>query len=267
LPELAGKVAVITGGAGAFGMGLARAFLDEQLKVVLADIDEAALERAVASFGPDAEVLAVHSDVTDPQSMERLRDASFERFDTVHLLCNNAMAGGGGSLAEPIDVALWERVMAGCVYSVFHGLNAFLPRMLEQGEGHIVNTGSRQGLVPSWTFGAYPAAKAAMIAVTEMLHAEFTERKLPVSVTLLTPGGIRTPGLAAAVDGAPDEAQRQDRAARLEAAVDPEDLGRLVVRAIKDGALYVNSHRETLEWLQQRVDRMVADADRVGTLR
>jgi NAD(P)-dependent dehydrogenase (short-subunit alcohol dehydrogenase family) len=141
LPELAGKVAVITGGAGAFGMGLARAFLDEQLKVVLADIDEAALERAVAALGPDAEVLAVHADVTDPQSMERLRDAAFERFGTVHVLCNNAMAGGGGSLAEPIDVALWERVMAGCVYSVFHGLNAFLPRMLEQGEGHIVNTG------------------------------------------------------------------------------------------------------------------------------
>jgi NAD(P)-dependent dehydrogenase (short-subunit alcohol dehydrogenase family) len=270
MDELAGKVALITGGAGGLGMGLAQAFVDERMSVVIADINEEGLERALDVFsGSGAEVIAVHADITDGDSMLRLRSAAYDRFGTVHVLCNNAMVGGGGPLAEPIDVGTWESVMAGCVYHVLHGLNAFLPRMIEQGSGHIVNTASRQGLVPSWTLGAYPAAKAALISLSEMLHDEFLEQRLPVGVTVLTPGGIRTAGLVSTVAATAhgDPVQHALLAPRLAAAVEPLDLGRLVVRAIKLGTFYVNSHRETLTWLQQRVDRMVADADRLGTLR
>jgi NAD(P)-dependent dehydrogenase (short-subunit alcohol dehydrogenase family) len=270
MDDLAGKVAVITGGAGALGLGLARVFAAEGMRIVLADIDAPALDRAVGSLGgSEVEVLGVVTDVADPDAVVRLRDATFERFGTAHVLCNNAMAGGGGPLCEPIDVARWHVVMDVSLFPVLHGLNAFLPRMLEQGCGHIVNTASRQGLVPTWIFGAYPAAKAAMISLSEMLHQEIVERGAPVGVTVLTPGGIRTPGLIAAAEdaertGSPHHA---DLASRVAIAVEPDDLARLVVRAIKANVFYVNSHRETLEWMQARVDRMIADADDLGTLR
>ena len=162
--------------------------------------------------------------------------------------------------------------MAATVYSVLHGLNAFLPRMLDRDEGHVINTASRQGLVPSPALGAYPPAKAAVISLSEMLRAELAERGSSVGVTVLTPGGVRTEGILASLamhesGQRNDPAMREFLASRVAAAVEPVDLGRLVVRAIRTKTLYVNTHRETLEWLQERVDRMVSDASKTGTLR
>jgi NAD(P)-dependent dehydrogenase (short-subunit alcohol dehydrogenase family) len=269
MDTLAGKVAVITGGARGVGLGLAKAFTEQDLRVVLSDIDQNALDQAVMTLPGSIGVLA---DVSDADAISRLRDEAFAQFGTVHVLCNNATGGGGGPFCEPIDVAVWETAMAATVYSVLHGLNAFLPRMLAQGEGHVVNTASRQGLVASPILGAYPPAKSAVIALSEMLHAELAERGSPVGVTVLTPGGVKTEGILSSLalheSGQRDDpAMRDFLASRVAAAVDPVDLGRLVVRAIQRNALYVNTHRETLEWLQERVDRMVADADKIGTLR
>jgi NAD(P)-dependent dehydrogenase (short-subunit alcohol dehydrogenase family) len=271
--DLHGKVAVVTGGARGLGLGLARAFSELEMGIVLADIDEATLERAVASLrGGGVEVIGVPTDATDADAIARLRDAAYERFGAVHVLCNNAGGGGGGGLSEPIDVSSWQFSMAICVYSVLYGLNAFLPGMLEQGEGHVVNTASRQGLVPTPILGAYPPAKSAVVALSEMLHAELAERQAPIGVTVLTPGGVRTEAIMASLEahrrGEHDNpAMLEFLTSRVADAVEPIELGRLVVRAIQEGALYVNTHRETLEWLQARVDRMVADADRIGTLR
>jgi NAD(P)-dependent dehydrogenase (short-subunit alcohol dehydrogenase family) len=273
MDTLSGKVAVITGGARGVGLGLARAFAEQGMRLVLADIDEANLKDAVAALhASGAEAIGVPADVSDAAAVDHLRDQAYARFGTVHVLCNNATGGGGGPFCEPIDVAVWETGMAATVYSVLHGLNAFLPRMLAQGEGHIVNTASRQGLVPSPILGVYPPAKAAVITLTEMLQAELAERGTPVGATVLTPGGVRTEGILSSLalyeSGQRDDpAMHEFLASRVAAAVDPLDLGRLVVRAIQTGALYVNTHRETLEWLQARVDRMGADAARVGTLR
>lgn len=273
MENLTGKVAVITGGARGVGLGLARAFAERGMRLVLADINEVALKDAVAALGgSEAEVIGVPVDVSDAASIDRLRDEALDRFGTVHVLCNNATGGGGGPFCEPIDVAVWETAMAATVYSVLHGLNAFLPRMLAQEEGHIVNTASRQGFVPSPILGAYPPAKAAVIALSEMLHAELAERGTPVGVTVLTPGGVRTEGILGSLamheSGERDDpAMREFLASRVAAAVDPVDLGRLVVRAIQARALYVNTHQETLTWLQERVNRMVANAERIGTLR
>ena len=273
MDELAGRVAVVTGGARGVGLGLARAFAEQGMRLVLADIDEAAVRDAVATLrASGAEAIGVPVDVSDASAVARLRDEAVDRFGPVDVLCNNAGGGGGGPFCEPIDVAAWESAMATTVYSVLHGLNAFLPLMLERDEGHIVNTASRQGLVASPALGAYPPAKAAVITLSEMLHAELAERGSSVGVTVLTPGGVRTEGILASLalhetGQRDDPAMREFLAARVAAAVDPVDLGRLVVRAIRTRARYVNTHRETLQWLQERVDRMVADADRTGTLR
>ena len=273
MDDLAGRVALVTGGARGVGLGLAKAFAEQGMRLVLADIDQAALRDAGATLrASGAEVLGVAADVSDPSAVALLRDQAFDRFGRVDVLCNTAAGGGGGPLCEPIDVAAWESAMAATVYPVLHGLNAFLPQMLDRDDGHIINTASRQGLVPSPALGAYPPAKAAVITLSEMLRAELAERGSSVGVTVLTPGGVRTEGILASL-ALHETGQRNDPAmyeflaSRVAAAVEPVDLGRLVVQAIRTKALYVNTHRETLEWLQERVDRMVSDADKTGTLR
>jgi NAD(P)-dependent dehydrogenase (short-subunit alcohol dehydrogenase family) len=273
MDNLIGKTAVVTGGAQGVGFGLARALAEAGMHVVLCDVDEATLERSVASLlASGTEAIGLTADVSDPEQIERVRDAAFERFETVHVLCNNVGIGGRESFLDPIDVAAWEHVFSVSLYSVLRGLNAFLPRMLEQGEGHVVNTASRQGLVASPLFGAYAPAKAGVIALSEMLHAELSDRGAPVGVTVLTPGGVRSESILATLaqyeSGEKDDPEMLEfLRTRVAAAVEPIELGRLTVEAIRSGALYVNTHRETLEWLRERVNRMVADADRVGTAR
>jgi NAD(P)-dependent dehydrogenase (short-subunit alcohol dehydrogenase family) len=269
---LSGKVAVVTGGANGLGFGLAQALAEASMRLVLADISPR-LDEAVATLtASGADAIGVHTDVAEADALARLRDEAFDRFGTVHVLCNNAGIGATSPLCEPIDLAVWERVIAVDLYSILHGLNAFLPRMLEQGEGHIVNTSSRQGLVATTGLGPYPPAKHASVALSEMLRGELAAIGAPVGVTVLTPGGVRTEGIMAALarherGEEADAAMHAFLASRVAAAVDPIEVGRLVVRAIRDDVLYVNTHRETLEWLQQRVDRMVADADQLGLLR
>jgi NAD(P)-dependent dehydrogenase (short-subunit alcohol dehydrogenase family) len=272
--DLAGKVAVVTGGARGLGYGLVGAFAESGMRIVIADFDEAALGPAVESVrSTGAEAVGVVADVTDAASVERLRDEAFQRFGTVHVLCNNAAtAKPQPSLCEPIDVGLWQFTMTSCVYSVLHGLNAFLPRMLEQGDGHIVNTASRVGLVANPILGAYSPAKAAVVSLSEMLHRDLSGRGSPVGVTVLTPGGVKTPALLDALAAhergdVDDREMRELLAARVADAVEPIDVGRLVVRAIQTDTFYVNTHRDTLDWLAQRSSDIVADADRIGTIR
>jgi NAD(P)-dependent dehydrogenase (short-subunit alcohol dehydrogenase family) len=271
--ELSGKVAVVTGAAQGIGLGLARAFAEEGMRVVLSDVNVSALEDAVASVRDSgAEAIGVVADITDEQAIGRLRDATLEHFGGAHVLCNNGGPASTPRLDEPIDVDAWRDVMEMLVYSVLHGINAFLPHFLEQGEGHIVNTSSRSGLVPVPVLGAYSPAKSAVLLLSEVLHANLAEAGSPVGVTVLTPGFVRTERTAAALTDS-EETGRTDPALvewltdRMKTAVDPIDVGRLAVRAIKQRALYANTHRETLTWVQERVDKMVADADRVGTIR
>jgi NAD(P)-dependent dehydrogenase (short-subunit alcohol dehydrogenase family) len=269
---LTSKVGVVTGGANGLGFGLAQAFGEERMRLVLADIDTEQLATAVERLrGAGVEVIGVPTDVADAAALERLRDATFERFGTAHVLCNNAGIGARGPLTEPIEIPMWRHVFDVDFYSILHGIHAFLPRMLQQGEGHIVNTSSRQGLVASPLMGPYAPAKHASVALTEMLHTELAEIGSPVGATVLTPGGVLTTSLVTAHQRhergeETDPVMREFLATRVARAVEPLAVGRLVVRAIRARALYVNTHRETLDWLRARVDRMVADADALGTL-
>jgi NAD(P)-dependent dehydrogenase (short-subunit alcohol dehydrogenase family) len=268
-----GKVVVVTGGANGLGFGLAEAFAEEGAKVVLADVDGERLEVSVGVLRDrGVEAIGVSTDVADARAVERMRDATFEAFGTAHVLCNNAGIGARSLLTEPIDVEPWRRVFDVDVFAILHGMNAFLPRMLEQGEGHIVNTSSRQGLVAAPHLGPYPPAKHASVALTEMLAAELAELGSPVGATVLTPGGVLTGPILEAhrrhQDGEADDPVMKDfLATRVALAVEPIEVGRLVVRAVRERRLYVNTHRETIDWLRARVDRMAADADALGTLR
>jgi NAD(P)-dependent dehydrogenase (short-subunit alcohol dehydrogenase family) len=273
MDELAGKVAVVTGGANGIGFGMAQAFADEGMRIVLADTDIERLEAArTVLTDKGADVLAVPTDVSDATAVQYLRDAAFERFGTAHVLCNNVGIGANGPLVEPIDLSTWHRVLDINFFSALHGIDAFLPRLLEQGEGHIVNTSSRQGLISSPHLGPYPPSKFALVALTEMLHAELAALGTAVSASLLTPGGVLTGQMLQARDSLArgeitNPATKAFLTSRLADSVDPYDVGRLVVRAIRGGHLYINTHRETVDWMRERIDRIAADCDSLGTLR
>jgi len=148
--ELAGKTAFVTGGASGIGLGLGRAFVEAGMKVMLADIEKDALSAAVNSlhnFGPD--VRGVICDVTDPGSVERAADASYEAFGQVHVVCNNAgVAGGGGIDDIPLDD--WRWVLDVNLMGVLHGIRTFLPHIRAHGEGATSSTPPRW---PAWSAG------------------------------------------------------------------------------------------------------------------
>lgn len=188
---IAGKVAVVTGAASGIGLALAERLARNGLGVVMADVERDRLGEAAATVAAQgAEVLAVPTDVSDEQAVQHLADAAYERFGAVHLVCNNAgVAAKTDSWFGPLSG--WQWVMGVNFWGVVHGVRAFLPRLVGQGGGHIVNTASVAGLLPG--FGAsYDASKHAVVALTEDLYRAMTIAGLPVGVSVLCPGWVRT---------------------------------------------------------------------------
>jgi len=190
--ELApGKVAVVTGAASGIGLALAQRFAASGLHVVLADVDEAALAVAAEQIRrPGVDTLAVPTDVSDEAAVVALAVATRQRFGAVHVVCNNA---GVSSRSDPWfgPSEPWRWVLGVNLWGVIHGVRAFLPALLEQGEGHIVNTASIAGLLPG--FGpSYDASKHAVVALTEDLYTTLRSMDLPIGVSVLCPGWVRT---------------------------------------------------------------------------
>ncbi|WP_274556771.1 SDR family NAD(P)-dependent oxidoreductase [Streptomyces spiramyceticus] len=187
-----GQVAVVTGAASGIGLAMARRFAAEGLKVVLADVEEAALEKAAAGLREEgAQVLAHAVDVSERASVVALADAAYDTFGAVHVLCNNAGVGSGAEGRmwehEPND---WKWAFAVNVWGVFHGIQAFLPRMIAGGEpGHVVNTSSADGgIAPLPTASVYAVTKAAVVTMTESLYAHLKAEGVPVGASVLFPG-------------------------------------------------------------------------------
>lgn len=199
MEDLAGRVAVVTGGAGGIGRAMVERFLHEGMQVVIADVEEPVLAAAVEELDTAhaGHVLGVRTDVADYASVEALRDAALERFGAVHVLCNNAGVGSGsdGRMWEH-DLADWSWAFAVNVTGVVHGINAFVPAMIEQGTpGHVINTSSHNGgLYPLASTAIYSATKSAVVTITEVLWAQLREVGSAVSASVLFPSG-RTPGL------------------------------------------------------------------------
>ncbi len=155
--EFRGKTAFITGGASGIGFALAQAFANAGMKIMLADVEAAALERAVNSLqATGADVRGVDCDVADAASVDRAARATFDAFGKVHVLCNNAGVAAAGGI-DMISLDNWRWVIDVNLLGVVHGVRAFLPQMCSHGEGgHIVNTASMAGMnagsgsVPTW---------------------------------------------------------------------------------------------------------------------
>lgn len=186
-----GKVAVVTGAGSGIGFALAQRFARCGLDVVLADVEQSALESAeqkIADFG--VKTLAIPTDVSDEAAVQALAAAAVDRFGSVHVVCNNA---GVESSSDPWfgPTSAWQWVLGVNMWGVIHGIRAFLPIMLGQGGGHIVNTASIAGLYPGFA-PSYDASKHAVVAISESLHRSMTLAGLPIGVSVLCPGWVRT---------------------------------------------------------------------------
>jgi len=184
------RVAVITGGASGIGLGLASKLAKEGMRIVLADIESSALERACDSLrSSGADVLGVQCDVSDRAQVEALAITAYEHFGNVHFLANNAGVVSRHKAWEAPDD--WDWVLGIDLMGVIYGVQSFVPRMLASGEpGHIMNTASTAGLLAFPGIASYNVAKRGVVALSETLHHEFAKTALSVSV--LCPGIVDT---------------------------------------------------------------------------
>ncbi len=196
MDEFAGRVAVITGAASGIGRGMAGRFGEAGMKLVLADIEREPLaiaERELLVSG--AEVRAAQTDVSSLASVEALADAAYDRFGAVHVLCNNAGVSGGGGGGEGVWAASandWAWTLGVNLMGVVHGLQAFVPRMIEGGDpGHIVNTSSVLGL-STGPGSVYGVSKHAVTRLTEGLYYDLQNNGAPIGASVLCPGMIAT---------------------------------------------------------------------------
>ncbi|MFC8966127.1 SDR family NAD(P)-dependent oxidoreductase [Streptomyces sp. NPDC057094] len=188
----AGQVAVVTGAASGIGLAMARRFAAEGLKVVLADVEEGALGKAAAELREDgADVHARVVDVGERSEVVALAEDAYSTYGAVHVLCNNAGVGSGaeGRMWEH-DPNDWKWAFAVNVWGVFHGIQAFVPRMIAAGEpGHVVNTSSGDGgIAPLPTASVYAVTKAAVVTMTESLYAHLKAEHARVGASVLFPG-------------------------------------------------------------------------------
>ena len=259
MQDLEGKVAVVTGGASGIGRGLVERFLAEGMRVVIADVEVAALESTIADLDQPDHTVAVPTDVSDEASVQALADASFERFGAVHVLCNNAGVSTFGR-SWKFRTEDWAWVLGVNLWGVIHGIRAFLPRMIEQGEGHVVNTSSMVGVSTQSGLAPYSASKHAVVAYSEALDLELRDVGSGVSVSVLCPGFVRT-RIGESERNRPDRREASGIGGTvsglLDAGISPADAASLVVNAIRDDQFWIFTHPEMLEAVELRTRTML----------
>jgi NAD(P)-dependent dehydrogenase (short-subunit alcohol dehydrogenase family) len=265
--DLEGKVAVVTGGASGIGKGIAEALKNEGVELVIADIEDGALQRTAEELG----ATGIQTDVSSAESVGALATEVVERFGTAHVLVNNAGIGPMGRIAD-LTLDDWKWMVGVNLWGVIHGIHAFLPILKSNEEGgHIVNTSSMAGLVGMPGLGSYTLTKYGVLGLTEVLAKELEEDGSKVGATVLCPGTIHTN------IGTSSRNRPNDTAGGLHdvdisqegSEVDmsgvrwmiPIEVGTIVVDCIRSGELYALTHPD---WWDMVEPRFVAIASAFG---
>ena len=265
--DLEGKVAVVTGGASGIGRGIAEALKNQGVELVIADIEDGALQRTAKELG----ATGIQTDVSSADSVGALATEVVERFGTAHVLVNNAGIGPMGRIAD-LTLDDWKWMVGVNLWGVIHGIHAFLPILKSNEEGgHIVNTSSMAGLVGMPGLGSYTLTKYGVLGLTEVLAKELEEDGSKVGATVLCPGTIHT-NIGTSSRNRPDgnagglhDVDISQEGSEVDMSgvrwMIPIEVGTIVVDCIKSGELYALTHPD---WWDMVEPRFVAIASAFG---
>jgi len=247
--ELKNKVVVITGGTGGIGRAMAKAFLAEGAKaVMLADLNADAVAAAAREIGCDG----MACDVTQEAQIQALVKTTEERHGPIDLFCSNAGAGGPGVLTDA-DNAVWQKQWELHVMAHLYAARAVLPSMIARGQGYLLNTASAAGLLAALGTGPYTVTKAAAVKLAEFLSITHGDDGIKVSV--LCPQGVNTA-----------MAPKRLGDGQTDGIIEPEQLARTVVEALRDERFYVLPHPEVEEYVRRKgndIDRWLGGMRRL----
>ena len=269
MTDVAGRTAFITGGANGIGLGIARAFAGAGAKLALVDLDNEALDRAKAELSARTPTEVFQLDVRDRDAYARVADAAEAALGPVSLLVNNAGVAGGAA-AVKMTYDLWDWGIGVNLQGVINGVQTFLPRMAERGGGgQIVNTASGAGLVAAGSGVLYHTAKFAVVGMTEALRPELAA--LGIGCTVLCPGPVATdiiarthrlqprrgePAASASEHEGGDERIRR-MTEWLARGVPPDDVGRMVLEAVRENRLYIHTDRAVYALIEARTKALL----------
>ena len=275
MQDFKGRTAVITGAGSGFGLELARIAAREGMNLVLADVQQDALDRAAAELqAQGAPVLAFRLDVSRAAEVEALGAAVLPRFGAPHRVFNNAGVGGGGLIWEH-SVRDWDWVLGVNVMGVAHGVRVFTPMMLEAAArdpgyaGHIVNTASMAGLLNAPNMGVYNVSKHAVVALSETLYQDLRLVTEQIGASVLCPFFVPT-GITRSNRNRPAEMQAgtpptrsqlvaqamSDKAVGSGKVTAPQ-IAQFVIDAVREGRFYIYSHPRALRSVQTRMEDIV----------
>jgi NAD(P)-dependent dehydrogenase (short-subunit alcohol dehydrogenase family) len=263
-----GQVAVVTGGGSGIGLALAEAFAARGLLVVIGDLSgPAAMDAADRLRASGGEALGVEVDVRDAAAVDSLAQACIERFGRVDVVCNNAGVIGPEAPMWEQDLRVWQWMVDVVLLGVVHGIRAFVPLLVAQGSGHVLNTASAGGLSPLPGMAPYGVAKAGVVALTDTLRSEFRRYAPGVGATALCPGHVQTNlvenSLAAGPSGVVQsfgagpvsDAAQTGRFASLTAA----EVASAAIEGIERNRAHVITHPDAGPQIRRHVDRLLVD--------
>ena len=273
MEQLTGKVAVITGGASGIGLATAKALASKGAHLVLADIEAEALEKAATELAVGGtKVESVVCDVGKLTDVERLAATAFLRMGAVHIVFNNAGVAVGGPITE-MKHSDWEWIVRVNLWGPIHGVETFLPRMIEQNQGgHILFTSSFAGLVPNEGLGPYCVSKYGVVALAEVLQRELRTHNIGVSV--LCPMRVATnighsernrPPDLGGPEASPLVLDQDESNLNLAGSVlNVDDVAKMVVDAVTANRLYILPHGESRKSIRRRFERIDRTFDEQG---